>query len=160
MKFHVAEGSPRLYSVHKPVTTVGKAAGNDLVISGEGVLPNHIQIAFDGRDFVVEELQRKGSMTINGKKKRRARLVHGDRVKLGGAELSFSMFAEGLKKRPKRRDEEMLTQSTALGTHEVAGVRKLFSFSEKLIKIRELDDLLATMLDDVIELRLGGQREP
>ncbi len=152
LKFHAAEGTPKLYSVHKPVTTVGKAAGNDLVISGEGVMPNHIQIAFDGRDFVVEELQRKGSMTINGKKKRRARLVHGDRVKLGDAELSFSMFAEGLKKRPKRRDEEMLTQSTALGTHEVAGVRKLFSFSEKLIKIRELDDLLATMLDDVIEL--------
>ncbi len=152
LKYHVVEGSPRLYSVHKPVTTVGNAAGNDLVIAGEGVMPNHIQIAFDGRDFVVEELKRKGSMTINGKKKRRARLVHGDRIKLGAAELSFSIFAEALKKRRKRPDEETLTQSTALGTHEVAGVRKLFSFSEKLIKIGNLDDLLGTMLDDVIEL--------
>ncbi|RLB64389.1 MAG: Fis family transcriptional regulator [Deltaproteobacteria bacterium] len=152
LKYHVAEGSPRLYSVHKPVTTVGKAAGNDVVITGEGVMPNHIQIAFDGRDFVVEELKRKGSMTINGKKKRRARLVHGDRIKLGAAELSFSIFAEALKKRRKQPDEETLTQSTVLGTHEVAGVRKLFSFSEKLIKIGNLDDLLGTMLDDVIEL--------
>ena len=29
-----------------------------------------------------------------GKKKRRARLVHGDRIHLGSAEVGFSMFAE------------------------------------------------------------------
>ena len=152
IKYFVGKGSPRIYSVHKPVTTVGKAAGNDLVIAGEGVLPNHIQISFDGRDFIVEELQRSGAMTINGKKKRRARLVHGDRVMLGEAELSFSIFAEGMKKAAVSSEDGSVTQVTSLGAHEIAGVRKLFSFSEKLINIRELDELLATMLDDVIEL--------
>jgi transcriptional regulator with GAF, ATPase, and Fis domain len=154
LKYYVAEGSPRVYSVHKPVTTVGKAAGNDVVIAGEGVMPNHIQISFDGRDFIIEELERYGAMTINGKKKRRARVVHGDRIKLGEAELSFSIFAEGMKKRRGSEDkpDTSQTQSTALGAHEIAGVRKLFSFSEKLIKITDLDMLLATMLDDVIEL--------
>jgi len=152
LKYYVTEGSPRLYSVHKPVTTVGKAPGNDLVIRGEAVLPNHLQIAFDGRDFVIEELKRTGTMTINGKKKRRARLVHGDRIKIGDTEFGFSMLAEGMKKAASNRVDGSVTQSTSLGSHEIAGVRKLFAFSEKLIQIRNLDDLLGTMLDDVIEL--------
>ena len=35
---------------------------------------------------------------------------------------------------------------------ELAGVRKLFAFSEKLINRRSVDELLEAMLDDVIEL--------
>ena len=157
LKYYVSEGSPKIYSVHKPVTTIGKAPGNDVVISGENTLANHVQIHFDGRDFIVEELQRVGALTINGKKKRRARLVHGDRLNIGGSEVGFSIFAEQLKKRrsldaPLTQTTGLDTQGAGLGAHEVAGVRKLFAFSEKLIKIRDLDALLATMLDDVIEL--------
>ena len=94
LKYYVEKGSPRLYSVHKPVTTVGKAQGNDVVIQGDEVLPNHLQIAFDGRDFIIEELERTGSLTINGKKKRRARLVHGDRVKIGSTIFKFLSGAD------------------------------------------------------------------
>ena len=55
LKYHVGTGSPRMYSVHKPVTTVGKAPGNDVVINGEVVQPTHVQISFDGRDFIIAE---------------------------------------------------------------------------------------------------------
>ena len=156
LKYYVGKGSPKLYSVHKPITTVGKAQGNDVVVKGDKVLPNHLQISFDGRDFIVEELERAGQLTINGKKKRRARLCHNDRLVVGGeAELSFSMFAEALKKRREAAAEEAritAAQTTALGAHEIQGVRKLFSFSEKLLQKTDLDDLLGTMLDDIIEL--------
>lgn len=152
LKYYVAEGTPKPYSVHKPVTTIGKAQGNDVVIHGDKVLPNHAQISFDGRDFVIEEIERTGSMTINGKKKRRARMVHGDRIKIGEAEISFSIFAEAVKKQRRLEQPQETMQTTQLGAHEIAGVRKLFSFSEKLLQIRDLDELLATMLDDVIEL--------
>ena len=49
---------------------------------------------FDGRDFNLEEVDKQAEILINGKKKRRARLVHGDRLTLGDAELAFSMFDE------------------------------------------------------------------
>jgi transcriptional regulator with GAF, ATPase, and Fis domain len=155
LKYYAAEGSPRIYSVHKPVTTIGKAPGNDLVIAGDGIAPSAAQIAFDGRDFIVEETDKNGTMAINGKRKRRARLVHGDRIKLGDGELAFSMFAEALKKPTSQTLDGTDTQHTAVGGHEIAGVRKLFSFSEKLIKIRDVNDLLEAMLDDVIELTNG-----
>lgn len=152
IRYYLEKGSPRQYSIHKPVTTIGKAAGNDVVVQGEAVLPNHLQVTFDGRDFILEETQRTGALTINGKKKRRARLVHGDRIRIGECEFSFSMFAEALKKKNRDESAAQNSQTTSLGNHEVAGVRKLFAFSEKLSKIVDPDRLLETMLDDVLEL--------
>ncbi|MSP25527.1 MAG: GAF domain-containing protein [Myxococcales bacterium] len=152
LRFFRAEGAPRLVSVHKALTTIGRAAGSDLLLDADGVEASHAQIAFDGRDFVIDELARAGLMTINGKKKRRARLVHGDRIGFGTAELAFSMFAEGLHKGAAETALANETVLTQLGAQEIAGVRKLFAFSEKLIVIRDLDTLLNTMIDDVIEL--------
>ena len=82
LKYFAASGAPRLHSVHKALTTVGKGLGNDVAVQGQGVAEHHCQILFDGRDFVLEELDRDADISINGKRKRRARLVHGDRVHL------------------------------------------------------------------------------
>ncbi len=155
LKHFTAQGAPTLYSVHKPVTTLGKALGNDLSLKGDGVAEHHAQIVFDGRDFVLEEIDRVADMAINGKKKRRARLVHGDRVQLGTAEIGFSMFSE-VKRRAEPSEDERAREPQADAatrfSNEIAGVRKLFAFSEKLINRKSVDDLLEAMLDDVIEL--------
>ncbi len=149
LKFFAAAGAPRVYSVHKPVTTLGKALGNDVALTGAGVVDHHAQILFDGRDFALEESDRDADIAINGKKKRRARLVHGDRIALGAVEIAFSMFAEAPPQ--QQDDDERPAVSRGMGA-EIAGVRKLFAFSEKLINRRNLDELLEAMLDDVIEL--------
>ncbi len=146
LKYFAAKGAPRVYSVHKPITTIGKALDNDVAIAGPGVVEHHAQILFDGRDFILEELDREGEITINGKRKRRARLVHNDRLGLGSAEVGFSIFAEAplLPAEPSAPSESVPS--------ELLGVRKLFAFSEKLMGRRNLDEVLETMLDDVIEL--------
>ena len=156
LKHFLERGAPFSYSVHKPVTTLGRALGNDVCLKAEGVAEHHVQIVFDGRDFVLEEADRVAEIAINGKKKRRARLVHGDRLQLGAAEVAFSMFAENNAKRPvdDDEDEEDHKKGAPDGqvSRELAGVRKLFSFSEKLINLKDVDTLLSAMLDDVIEL--------
>jgi transcriptional regulator with GAF, ATPase, and Fis domain len=157
LKFFAAAGAPRFYSVHKPVTTIGKALGNDIAISGRGVADHHAQLTFDGRDFQLDELDREADIDINGKRKRRARLQHGDRVRLGEVELGFSMFADAP---PPTRNDDQADQSAPSApapsgkgvSNELAGVRKLFAFSEKLINRGNVNDLLEAMLDDVIEL--------
>jgi transcriptional regulator with GAF, ATPase, and Fis domain len=153
LKYFAAAGAPRLYCVHKPVTTIGKALGNDVAVSGPGIADHHAQILFDGRDFQLEELDRVADISINGKKKRRARLVHGDRLQLGSVELAFSMFSE-TPAAPKDDDDDgpRAAPSGRGVSSELAGVRKLFAFSEKLINRRNVDELLEAMLDDVIEL--------
>ncbi len=156
LKHFASQGAPTLYAVHKPMTTIGRALGNDVTIKANGVADHHIQIVFDGRDFVLEEIDRDADIAINGKKKRRARLVHNDRIQLGpasnGAELAFSMFAESVKRAAASDADEPEKKSAPDGSSEIAGVRKLFSFSEKLINRRSVDELLEAMLDDVIEL--------
>ena len=67
----------RLAALFKPVTIVGSGPGCDVVLAYPGVSAAHAQILFDGRDFSLEELDKTGDIAINGKKKRRSRLVHG-----------------------------------------------------------------------------------
>ena len=133
LKYFAAVRRAAPLRVHKPVTTIGKALGNDVAVAGAGVVEHHAQILFDGRDFVLEEVDRDAEIPINGKKKRRARLVHGDRFQLGAVELAFSMFAEARAARRARRRARRPARGGKGVSSELAGVRKLFAFSEKLI---------------------------
>jgi len=146
-----------VFSLFKPVSTIGRALGNDVAVSTLGIAETHAQILFDGRDFNLEEVDRSGEILINGKKKRRARLVHGDRLTLGDAELQFSVFDE-----PRSDASAPVSAGERGGAAEttdssLAGVRKLFEFSEKLMTQKGLDELLETMLDAVLEVT-GGEK--
>src|SRR3954453_13046681 len=94
IKWFPPQGSPRTYVLYKPVSTIGRALGNDVAAATAGIGDTHAQVLFDGRDFNLEEVDKGGEILINGKKKRRARLVHNDRITLGDAELQFSIFDE------------------------------------------------------------------
>ncbi|WP_394842648.1 sigma 54-interacting transcriptional regulator [Pendulispora brunnea] len=156
LKWFPPQGSPRVFSLFKPVSTIGRALGNDVAVSTPGIAETHAQILFDGRDFNLEEVDRAGEILINGKKKRRARLVHGDRLTLGDAELQFSVFDEP---RAEPQDPVSARKPGAPETADtpLAGVRKLFEFSEKLMTQKSLDELLETMLDAVLEVT-GGEK--
>jgi transcriptional regulator with GAF, ATPase, and Fis domain len=149
LKYLPPQGGPRDYSVHKAVTTIGRSLDNDLSLPAPDVADHHAQILFDGRDFVLEEADRQGEILINGKKKRRGRLCHGDRIALGSAQLSYSMFADAAVA-PVFHDEGSAPSGTP--SSELQGLRKLQGFSEKLMHRGSIDQLLDTMLDDVLGL--------
>jgi transcriptional regulator with GAF, ATPase, and Fis domain len=162
LKWFPPQGAPRAFSLYKPVSTVGRALGNDVALpqAGSSLGETHVQVLFDGRDFNLEEVDKQGEILINGKKKRRARLVHGDRLTLGDAELQFSMFDDPVstrvaatpsgQDRPSSAGTGELHKTTTL--QQVAGVRKLFEFSEKLMTMKAIDELLEAMLDTVIDV--------
>jgi transcriptional regulator with GAF, ATPase, and Fis domain len=158
LKWFPPQGPARTFVLHKPVTTVGRALGNDVAIPSDGLAETHVQMLFDGRDFNLEEVDKQGEILINGKKKRRARLVHGDRVTLGDIELSFSMFDEPQRMaRPSAdpaSDPAIAVSDTQLRVtqQQLAGFRKLYEFSEKLMTTTDIDPLLEAMLDAVIEV--------
>ncbi len=51
LKWFPPQGQPRTFVVHKPVTTVGRALGNDVAIPSHGLAETHAQILFDARLF-------------------------------------------------------------------------------------------------------------
>lgn len=145
LRYFPPEGAPLAFAIHKPLMTIGRAAGNDVHVPDRSLKEHHAQIVFNGRDFQLEELDRGADILINGKKKRRARLVDGDRITLGTAQLGFSMFSE---LGPAERSND---QDGADVASEIAGLRKLYHFSERLMQSRSVDEVLETLLDDVIE---------
>jgi transcriptional regulator with GAF, ATPase, and Fis domain len=153
LKWFPPQGQPKSFVLHKPVTTVGSALGNDVAIGDLGLADTHLQILFDGRDFNLEEVDKQGEILINGKKKRRARLVHGDRLTVGSAELAFSIFDEPQKvSRPAPQTEGGVSDTQLDIDNQLAGLRKLYEFSEKLMTMKDIDRLLEAMLDAVIEV--------
>jgi transcriptional regulator with GAF, ATPase, and Fis domain len=162
LKWFPPQGHPRTFVLHKPVTTVGRALGNDVAIPSHGLAETHVQVLFDGRDFNLEEVDKQAEILVNGKKKRRGRLVHGDRMTLGDVELSFSIFDE-----PQKITRGVVAGGPGDGTplhpaisetqlhvtnQQLAGLRKLYEFSEKLMTMKDIDQLLESMLDAVIEV--------
>ncbi len=143
VRYFPPQGAPLLFAVHKPVTTIGRALGNDVHVPDATVHQHHAQIVFNGRDFQFEEVDRHAEILINGKRKRRARLANGDRLTLGQAQLSFSMFSE-----PPLEAR----RGTGEASSEIAGFRRLHEFSERLMSAPALDELLSTLLDSVLEL--------
>src|SRR5258708_23304863 len=161
LKWFPPQGPPRAFVLYKPVTTVGSALGNDVAIPSETLAETHVQVLFDGRDFNLEEVDKQADILINGKKKRRARLVHGDRVTLGDVELSFSIFDEpqkiargtiGAGATDAGSPAAISDTQLNVTNQQVAGLRKLYEFSEKLMTMKEIDQLLEAMLDAVIEV--------
>ena len=146
VRYYPSDGPPVLRVLHKPVTTIGRDLGNDIHVPDRSVSDHHAQIVFNGRDFQLEELDRSAEILINGKRKRRARLANGDRLALGRAQLGFSMFTEV---------SESELEAGARVTDDDTGVswlRRLHGFSERLMDSRDVESVLETLLDDVIEL--------
>jgi transcriptional regulator with GAF, ATPase, and Fis domain len=135
-------GRPRVFPIYKKITTIGRAMGNDVCIEGGGVADFHAQIVFDGRDFNLSEVDRHGEIAINAKSKRRAKLVHNDRLNLGGPELVFSVYDEASLANKDKDDE----------AGELAGLRKLHEFSQRLMEIKDVSELLKALMDAVIDV--------
>ena len=156
LKWFPSEGAPKTFVLFKPMSTIGRALGNDVSVDSKGLSETHAQIMFDGRDFNLEEIDKSADIQINAKKKRRARLVHGDRLTLGDATFVFSMFDEPKTERAARTETPSVSQApseTHVGLAEqLAGIRKLHEFSEKLMTLKNIDELLEAMLDAVIEV--------
>ncbi|HEY4013384.1 MAG TPA: sigma 54-interacting transcriptional regulator [Polyangiaceae bacterium] len=169
LKWFPPQGAPRSFVLYKPVTTVGRALGNDVAIPGDHVAETHVQVLFDGRDFNLEEVDKQADILVNGKKKRRTRLVHGDRITLGDVELSFSIFDEPQASAGRRAERASASADGAgesgssgppsgvsdtqvqVTQQQLAGLRKLYEFSEKLMTMKDIEGLLEAMLDIVIE---------
>src|SRR5580698_755451 len=152
LKWFPTQGPARAFVLHKPVTTVGRALGNDVAIPSDGLAETHVQMLFDGRDFNLEEVDKQGEILINGRKKRRARLVHGDRVQLGDADFVFSVFDDPPQRVREAEAPRGGAQAPSTTELQLSGLRKLFDFSEKLMTQRKLDELLEAMLDAVIDV--------
>ena len=148
LRYFPPQGQPKVFNIHKPITTIGKNQGNDVVLPVPGVADTHAQLLFDGRYFNLEEVDKQGELQVNGKKKRRARLAHNDRMTIGTAEVVFSLLGDAVFK--VNADAERAGEGRS--QFDLAGLKQLNAFSERLMQRGLVDELLSDLLDAVVEL--------
>lgn len=149
------------FVLRKVLTSIGSARGNDLVLDTPEVESNHALIQLVGDSFEVQAVARGCEIRVNGRKKRKARLAHGDELQIGGVDLSFSMFGavDANGQPPSQTSQSGIQEAPATGdegdetaSNEIEGYRKLHLFSQKLLADYELPTLLENLLDAVVSI--------
>ncbi len=142
LRIQIPGKSPKVYHLYKKITTIGSDPECDVVLPDLLLAPSFAQIHLDGRDYVVSTLEKRDEIPINGKKRKKHKLSHQDKLLVGDITLSFSLF-----------DEQAPTDDEAVGTvADLDAYRKLYEFSAKLMENHGLPDLLNSLMDLVIQI--------
>jgi transcriptional regulator with GAF, ATPase, and Fis domain len=152
------DGKTRSVSLLKRITSLGRGPDNDIVLEDGGVPETAFAIMFDGLAYKVGG---ETKFLLNGRATDEAELKANDVVKVGGTELTFSlgeapMAQPALATRFSRGDSNNPDASTqeqpGIPGRELAALRRLTAFSERLLSNTDLDRLLENLMDECIEV--------
>ncbi len=131
---------PTIYHLHKKITSVGSGPDNDIVLP-DPLVPDGFAIHFDGQTYTVFA-PKKTDFVVNGKKRSKHKLSHDERLVIGSCDLRFAMV-----------DEAPPVEAEAANTvADIDAYQKLFDFSDRLMHVRDLTELLDALMDAVIEI--------
>lgn len=131
-----------IFSIFKPITSIGKSPDNDICFPESNLEEHHAQIIYDGRDFMLFTLNGAPEFIINGKERKKSRLINGDSIKIGNIQFIFSVYDETVTLGvPEEKKEK-----------ELEAIIKLYQFSQILMNKHDINNLLETLMDYIIEL--------
>jgi transcriptional regulator with GAF, ATPase, and Fis domain len=145
LRIQVPGKGPKVYHLWKKITTLGSGSDCDIVLPDPLLGDSYAHLHHDGRDFYIQTIERADELVVNGKKRRKHRLAHQDRLTLGtgGAiDMVFSLF-----------DDKPPIEEEAAGTiADLDAYRKLYEFSARLMTNYDLPGLLNALMDLVIQI--------
>ena len=131
---------PTIYHLHKKITSLGSGPDNDIILP-DPLVPDGYAIHFDGQTYTVFA-PKKTEFVVNGKKRSKHKLSHDERLVIGSVDLRFAMV-----------DEAPPVEAEAANTvADLDAYTKLFEFSDRLMHVRDLTELLDALMDAVIEI--------
>ena len=133
---------PTVYNLYKKITSIGSAPDNDIVLPDPLVAEAFCHIHFDGQTYNLATVARKGEVVVNGKKRKKHRLSHDDRLVIGSVQLRFSLIDE----------DAPMADEAAPTFADIDAYQKLYEFSARLMEKHDLDELLDALMDAVIEI--------
>ena len=147
-----SDGSSKTVNLHKRVTSIGRGADNDVVLNDPALPDAALHILFDGVRYQVG-----GStgFTVNGKTRDEHVLSANDVVRVGNTELVFGA-SDAVQASPalvaSRGRVEATREAPGTEPREMATLRRLTLFSEKLLQSYEVDRLLEALMDEVVDV--------
>jgi transcriptional regulator with GAF, ATPase, and Fis domain len=142
LRVQIPGRGPTVYHLYKKITSLGAAPENDIVLPDPLVGDAFAHILFDGQTYTIATLSRRSDLIVNGKKRKKHKLSHDDKLVVGAIELRFSLI-----------DAQAPVEDEAADTvAEIDAYRKLFDFSAKLMEKHDLEELLEALMDSVVEI--------
>ncbi len=134
--------NPIVYHLYKKLTSLGSSMDCDLVLSDPLIAESFAHIHFDGQVYTITTVSRKNEIVVNGKKRKKHKLCHDDKLKVGVIELRFALM-----------DEQAPIEAEAAQTvADIDSYEKLQEFSARLMQKHDLGELLEDLMDAVIEI--------
>jgi len=84
-----------IYKISKPVTTIGRDAGNDIVLSDPSISREQARLIYNGTQWSIEKIRDYNKITINGRAVQQAKLQENDIIGLGFADTQLLFLASG-----------------------------------------------------------------
>ena len=169
LRVQVPGSRPKLHPLYKRITSIGNAPECDVVLPDPTIGDTLAHIHYDGRDYTISALDKRDELTINGKKRKKHKLAHQDRISIGEIEVLFAtedatatdiapaqgaaLGAAGSSPRiPVVSAADAGAAEVAARADEVASFKKLYDFSAKLLEAYDLPTLLDELMDQVIAI--------
>ncbi len=136
---HTIRKDTSAFALRKPLTTCGRAKGNDLVLEDAMVSSSHATFVKKGKAHTVSLSDRSGELYVNGKRTRSATLKPGDRILVGVFELVYN---EG---EPTVEEPEPQTLPLDL-------LESLVGLSAEMLRDTSPKRLFTTLLENLVHL--------
>lgn len=138
----VAQSPNQDHELNRRLTSIGPHQANHVVIKGTTDADTYAQIHLDKGRYVISILSRKVDLTINGRRVKKQVLEHGDQLCLEGHRLEFNLWKSATK----------MSSVTPERVDLVGAYQKLAGFCARLSQEVEIEALLNTLMDQVIEI--------
>ncbi len=139
---HLIRKIQRDAPVHKVLTTLGRAPGNDVVLDDPAVGPTHANLMRKGDVFTLSLVDRSKEMELNGHRIRTAELSEGDEVLIGAWKLVWS-----LQPAPSVTGEHVPDEELSLDV-----LKRLVSLSSEMMQNTAPKRLFSSLLKGLLEL--------
>jgi transcriptional regulator with GAF, ATPase, and Fis domain len=127
--------------IRKPLTSIGRARGNDIVLADPMVAPTHANLLKSGNKLTVSVVEPSNELYHNGRRSRQAVLKAGDRLLIGRFELTLN------KGEPEADASGQLDPAK-----RIEALSSLVAFSERLMSNTTPDELFRALLKSVVDL--------
>jgi transcriptional regulator with GAF, ATPase, and Fis domain len=134
------------FVVRKPITSLGRDAGNDLVLDDPLVERSHASLVKQAGKLTLSLSGRSGELYVNGRRTRSATLEEGDSAQIGVFKLTFHLG-----------DPPAEAPAEASGELTVDTLQRLVDLSAELMRDTEPQRLFAMLLQGMVELT-GAQK--
>src|SRR5438128_1504804 len=89
IRFLTGSVAGNTFQITKPTITIGREAGNDIVVSDPSVSRHHVQISLNNGRWTISKLAQQNTVTVNQREVEQSAINDRDTIGLGGITFLF-----------------------------------------------------------------------